>query len=244
MKKKGIPTLDLEKAIAEKRGEATIAGIDEVGRGAFAGPVVAAAVILPLDDPTRIAALKDVTDSKLLTFRKRESLDALIRSIALSYGIGSCSAEFIDENGIIIATQQAMFLAVEQLAIPPNHLLIDGRNLQLRQLNIPQQLIIRGDQLSLSIAAASILAKVWRDNWMITCAKQYPAYDFAHNKGYGTASHLHALQLHGTTPIHRQTFKPMKERLPLPEQSSYSAEHCENKEQIAPDNYINITNQL
>ena len=217
MKQKPMPTLEFERQIAQINGYSSIAGLDEVGRGAFAGPVVAAAVIFPLDDPTLMHTLKDATDSKLLTLKKRETLSTLIKSIALSYGIGSCSAEYIDEHGIIRATQQAMLLATEQLTISPNYLLIDGKGLKLRQLMIPQQLIVRGDQVSLSIAAASIIAKVWRDNWMTESAKQYPVYDFAHNKGYGTATHLHALQEHGVTPIHRRTFKPMKEKLVLPE---------------------------
>ena len=207
-----MPDLTFEQEIIERRGEWLIAGIDEAGRGALAGPVVAAAVILPLNNPDRLARLVAVNDSKQLTARQRERLYDLIITHALAWAVGSAAAAIIDEIGILPATHQAMVAAVRQLVPPASYLLIDGR-IRLRQLTQPQQAIIRGDGLSLSIAAASILAKATRDRHMLALDSQYPAYGFARHKGYGTQAHLHALAHHGPTAIHRHSFAPIRPTL-------------------------------
>ncbi|UCG26238.1 MAG: ribonuclease HII [Chloroflexota bacterium] len=207
-----MPTLELESAASAEVGSLLIAGLDEAGRGAVAGPVVAAAVILPLDEPRRLARLSDVDDSKKLTPRKREMLFDLVVDLSLAYGIGSASAREIDDFGIIGATVLAMDRAAGMLEPPPDYLIIDGR-IKLRDIPIPQQSIIRGDGKSLSIAAASILAKVSRDRVMLDNHKNYPAYGFARHKGYCTALHVDALSLHGPCPIHRHTFAPIRRTL-------------------------------
>ncbi|MCP4428215.1 MAG: ribonuclease HII [Chloroflexi bacterium] len=208
------PDISLENSVIVDTGLRLIAGLDEAGRGALAGPVVAAAVILPLDQPKRLAALAEVNDSKRLTAKIRERLYALIVENALSYGIGSVLAPVVDEIGIIPATKRAMRTAVSQLTPAPDYLLIDGR-IRLQTLPTPQQSIIRGDGKSLSIAAASILAKVTRDRRMIELDAQYPLYGLAQHKGYGTAQHLAAIAEHGPCPIHRYTFSPIRRPLPI-----------------------------
>lgn len=189
-----------------------IAGLDEAGRGALAGPVTAAAVIFPLNSPRLSDILHTVNDSKQLTATVREQLFSLVTEQALSYGIGSVSAAAIDEIGILPATKQAMMLALQQLLPRADYLLIDGR-IRLPNISTPQQAIVRGDSQSLSIAAASILAKVTRDREMIALDGSYPQYGFAQHKGYGTAMHLAAIAQHGPSPIHRQTFAPMRHTL-------------------------------
>ena len=206
------PTLELENSIVASDGLQLIAGLDEAGRGALAGPVTAAAVILPLDKPNLLQILQDVNDSKQLTAKKRENLFACITDEALAYGIASAPAQVVDEIGIIPATKQAMQTAVSQLTPPPDYLLIDGR-IRLKTLPTPQQSIIRGDAKSLTIAAASILAKVTRDRLMIEFDAQYPQYGFARHKGYGTAKHLAALEEYGPCPRHRFSFSPIKRPL-------------------------------
>ncbi|GIK54918.1 MAG: ribonuclease HII [Chloroflexi bacterium] len=204
--------LSIETAVLLQHGPLHIAGIDEAGRGALAGPVVAAAVILPLDNPNALAQLVEVNDSKQLTPQSRERLFSRITHHASSYAIALESAEIIDEIGILPATKRAMVTAVTQLPLPAQHLLIDG-NIRLPTVNLPQQAIIRGDTLSLSIAAAAILAKVTRDRLMVELDAAYPAYGFARHKGYGTAVHLHALAQHGPCPHHRYTFAPIRPTL-------------------------------
>ena len=189
-----------------------VAGLDEAGRGALAGPVTAAAVILPLDAPAHINSLHEVNDSKQLSAKTREALFARITQHALAYGIGTVAAAVIDEIGIIPATKQAMVTAVSQLTPPAQFLLIDGR-IRLKTLSTPQQAIIRGDSKSLSIAAASILAKVTRDRLLIELDETYPRYGFARHKGYGTAQHLAALEKYGPCPLHRHSFAPIKRPL-------------------------------
>lgn len=180
-----------------------IAGIDEVGRGPLAGPVVAAAVILPHD-----FKILEVNDSKKLTDQKRRELVEIIKEQAISYAYAVIDNHVIDEVNIYQATRIAMKQAVESLDVKPQQLLIDAMDIDL---DIPQLKIIKGDAKSNSIAAASILAKVTRDDLMIKYHKQYPEYDFCNNDGYGTPKHLADLETYGVTPIHRKTFAPVKD---------------------------------
>ncbi|MCB8985617.1 MAG: ribonuclease HII [Ardenticatenaceae bacterium] len=207
-----MATLEFETAVLASTPYRHIAGLDEAGRGALAGPVVAAAVILPLDNPEALEALREVNDSKQLTAKKRELLFGLITQHALAYGVGLEPAEVIDAIGILPATKQAMCTAVAQLTPGAEYLLIDGR-IRLKTLPLPQQAIIRGDALSLSIAAASILAKVTRDRLMIALDPDFLPYGFARHKGYGTAMHLKALAKLGPTPHHRYSFAPLRQKL-------------------------------
>ncbi len=207
-----MASLELETAVIESSGISAIAGVDETGRGALAGPVVAAAVILPLSSPDCLQQLSEVNDSKQLSAKNRDRLYEIIIELALSFGIGACTADYIDRHGIITATKQAMLEALKPLKPPAKHLLIDGR-IRLGHLPIPQQSIIRGDSLSLSIAAASIVAKVTRDRTMIAMEDQYPHYGFARHKGYGTQYHREALERLGPTPEHRRSFAPLRSTL-------------------------------
>jgi len=205
------PTLEEEMALLSQ-GYSFIAGLDEAGRGSLAGPVVAAAVMLPLSDPDGcLACFAGVRDSKQLTAQQRECLYEVIMQQALAVGIGIGSVEMIDERNILQATKYAMRSAFEQLSISPQALLLDA--LRLAEIELPQRSIIRGDSLCLSIAAASIIAKVTRDRLMIQLHEQYPAYGFAQHKGYGTEAHLEALREYGVTPIHRKSFAPVREAL-------------------------------
>lgn len=178
-----------------------IAGIDEVGRGPLAGPVVAAAVILSAD-----TVILGLNDSKQLSAQNRENLVKEIEEKALAIGIGIIEPEGIDRMNIYQASKQAMVEAVEKLSLTPDYLLIDAMNLPLA---IPQDKIIKGDARSVSIAAASIIAKVYRDRLMADYDQQYPGYGFANNAGYGTKEHLNALEKQGITPIHRRSFSPV-----------------------------------
>lgn len=204
--------LSIETAVLLQHGALHIAGIDEAGRGALAGPVVAAAVILPLDNPDALAELAEVNDSKQLTPQARERLFSRITHHASAYAIALEPAEVIDEIGIVPATKRAMVTAVTQLPLPAHYLLIDG-NIHLTNLNLPQQAIIRGDGRCLSIAAASILAKVARDRLMVELDAAFPAYGFARHKGYGTAVHLAALAHYDPCPHHRYSFAPIRPTL-------------------------------
>ncbi len=183
-----------------------VAGLDEAGRGCWAGPVSAAAVILPHN----CDALQGVSDSKQLSEEKREHFFELITQQAVAFGIGLVEPKIIDEINILEATRCAMLIAIAQLQTPPEFLMIDGKNMNLAT-EIPQISIIDGDALSLSIAAASILAKVTRDRLMRNMALQYPGYGFEKHKGYGTQIHREALAKHGTTPIHRFSYKPIRD---------------------------------
>jgi ribonuclease HII len=207
-----MPSLDFEEAALSKRGAQLVAGLDEAGRGAIAGPVVAAAVILPLDDPLALAQLVEVDDSKKLPAHKREILYGRIVQLARSFGIASSSAIEIDELGIIGATKLAMRRALTLLEPPAEYLLIDGR-IRLKELALPQQSLIRGDARSLSIAAASILAKVTRDREMLEQQRHFPVYGFARHKGYCTWQHAAALTENGPCPIHRRSFAPIRQKL-------------------------------
>lgn len=199
------PTSDREREL-RFQGYGLIAGIDEVGRGAIAGPVVAAAVILPLE--VDLPWLSLVRDSKQLSPRKRENLFELMQRSSITMGIGMVPHTGVDETGIVKATQMAMGRAVEHLACPPDFLLIDA--LALPETPLPQWSLIRGDQLSLSIACASIVAKVSRDRYMVELDSSYPGYGLARHKGYPTRGHLLNLQQLGLSPIHRQSFAPVR----------------------------------
>jgi len=186
------------------RGARCIAGVDEVGRGALFGPVVAAAVILPED--TRSLAEAGLKDSKQMPREERERLATMVRGMALAFAVAAVDAETIDRINIYQATRMAMLLAVRELAVEPDHLLIDAM-----QINHPcaQTRLIYGDALSISIAAASVVAKVHRDAMMCEMDIVYPAYGLASHKGYGTPFHKRALAEHGPTPLHRMSFAPI-----------------------------------
>lgn len=187
--------------IYEKQYEAAgfLCGIDEVGRGPLAGPVVAGAVILPKD-----CQILYLNDSKQLSEKKREELYEVITREAVAYGLGFSTPERIDEINILQATYEAMREAISKLDVSPDILLNDA--VTIPQVEIKQVPIIKGDAKSISIAAASIIAKVTRDRLMVQYADVYPEYDFASNKGYGSAAHIAALKKYGPTPIHRRTF--------------------------------------
>ncbi len=176
-----------------------ICGVDEAGRGPLAGPVCAAAVILPKD-----LELPGLTDSKKLTDKKRRDLFPLIQEQAIAYGIGFATEQEIDEMNILQATFLAMQRALEQLTVKPDLALIDGN--REKDFGIPVKTVVKGDSLSANIAAASILAKVTRDNLMQEMAETYPQYGFEIHKGYGTKAHYAALREHGACPIHRMSF--------------------------------------
>jgi ribonuclease HII len=180
-----------------------VAGLDEAGRGALAGPVAAGAVILParLDI---LSALDGVRDSKQMTPAQRRFWTERLRSGVLCYAVGFASHQEIDACGIVPATRLAMQRALNQLSLAPHHLLLDF--LALPDLSIPQTSLLKGDRRSLSIAAASVLAKVARDELMCQLEAQYPGYGFAVNKGYGTLAHRRALKTLGPSPVHRSTF--------------------------------------
>ena len=189
---------EIEKTWAD-RGFHAICGIDEAGRGPLAGPVCAAAVILP--EGLEIPGLND---SKKLTDKKRRELFPIIQEQALAYGIGWASQEEIDDINILQATFLAMSRAVEQLNIRPDLALVDGN--RAPTLDLPVETVVKGDSLSASIAAASVLAKVSRDDVMLRMAEEYPGYGFEVHKGYGTKAHYEALRKFGPSPIHRRTF--------------------------------------
>ncbi|MCL0081927.1 ribonuclease HII [Dehalococcoidia bacterium] len=190
-----------------QQGYRLVAGIDEVGRGPLAGPVVAAAVILSPE--SRLFWLHQVRDSKRLAPRKREFLSSCIQREALAVGVGVVPPDTIDACGIVAATRLAMRLAVEKLAQSPDFLLIDW--ITMPELDIPQRSITRGDNFSRSIAAASIVAKVYRDRLMMEYDSLYSGYGFARNKGYPTIEHLAKLRRLGCCPIHRASFAPVRE---------------------------------
>ena len=185
------------------KGIKYIAGVDEVGRGPLVGPVVTAAVILPVDFYD-----ERINDSKKVTEKKREILYDVIMENAVSVGIGMSSSEVIDEINILEATKKAMKEALNNLSVKPEHVLIDAVKLDI---DIPSTSIIKGDAKSQSIAAASIMAKVTRDRMMYELDKEHPEYDFAHNKGYGTKKHIEAIRKYGILKEHRKSFAPCNE---------------------------------
>ena len=182
-----------------ENGIKLICGVDEAGRGPLAGPVCAAAVILPPH-----AQIPGLNDSKKLTDKKRRELYPVIMEQAVAYGIGFASHEEIDEINILQATYLAMERAIARLSVRPELALIDGN--RAKDFGIPVQTVVHGDSLSASIAAASILAKVTRDDLMLEAAKEYPQYAFDVHKGYGTKAHYEALAAYGPSPIHRMSF--------------------------------------
>ncbi len=201
------PTLEHETCLWAE-GYRHVAGLDEAGRGAWAGPVVAAAVVLPFDQPDLMQPLAGVRDSKTLTAARREGLMEIINDHALAWAIGSVPPAEIDRMGIAPATRSAMAQALEALSCPANYLLIDY--LPLPDVPLPQHHLPKGDVWVLSIAAASIVAKVHRDRMMVGLEACYPGYGFARHKGYGTAQHRAALAALGPCPAHRMSFAPLQ----------------------------------
>lgn len=196
------PSFRYEKLLWRK-GIKFIAGIDEVGRGAFAGPLVAAAVILPKN-----FTINGIKDSKLLTPQKRQILSKYIIKNVLDYSISEVNLFYINRHGVGKAVQKGFLDAVNKLKIKPNYILVDGY--KVKNLKYEQKGIIHGDSISVSIAAASIIAKVYRDNLMIKLHKNYPQYNFFENKGYGTKYHRDALKKYGLCKIHRSSFNLKK----------------------------------
>jgi ribonuclease HII len=205
------PNTDHEQVLWA-HGYSLIAGVDEVGRGPLAGPVVAAAVILdPTDSDRWLGVFKD---SKKMTEAQRESAFVALTETEIPNAVGACSSEEIDSLGIYAATKLAMARAIEGLDPQPDLLLVDAMNLDA--IALPQRSLIKGDAVSLSIAAASVVAKVTRDRLMADVFNsQFPEYGFAAHKGYGTASHLEALRQNGPCEIHRTSFRPVREALSL-----------------------------
>jgi ribonuclease HII len=197
-------TLDFDSAFSTERS-ILVAGVDEVGRGALFGPVVAAAVILPPSALPELVAAK-IRDSKKLSSARRFRLTAKICHLALDWRIGFASTAEIDQINILQASLLAMKRAVLKLKVQPQLCLIDG-NQPLKNLSIPQQIVVKGDERSLAIASASIVAKVWRDALIVRLAAKYPMYDLIANKGYGTKRHLQALQQYGPSRLHRLSFR-------------------------------------
>ncbi len=202
------PTL-AEERVAFRQGFAVVAGLDEVGRGALAGPVAAAAVVLPRNP--RFRWLKKVRDSKLLTEKQREELVPLIYRDSVAACVAQASVEEIESSDIVKASRLAMRRALEGLNCRPEFLLVDGMRLPL--VEIPSKGIIRGDKLCVSIACASIIAKVARDHVMLELDALYPGYGLANHKGYGTEEHLNGLRKLGASPIHRRSFQPVSKVL-------------------------------
>ena len=203
-----FPTLTYETRLWAE-GYGRVAGLDEAGRGAWAGPVVAAAVILPPDDPDLVRHLAGVRDSKQVAAARREALLAVIVEHALAWGVGVVPPAEIDAVGIVPATRRAMALALQALSPSADYLLID--HVSLQEPALPQQSLPKGDARVLSIAAASIVAKVSRDRMMVALDARFPGYGFARHKGYGTSAHMQALFEHGPSPIHRRSFRPVRE---------------------------------
>ena len=204
------PNLNEEKKLIAQ-GYKLVAGIDEAGRGSLAGPVVAAAVVL--SDNKDLSQLNSVRDSKEISSKKRNFLYGVIREEAEAFGIGIVGPEIIDSINILKATMLAMRKAVDQLPFLPHFLLIDGN--RTPQITIMNKGIVNGDKLCLSIACASIIAKVTRDYIMVELDKYYPGYRLAKNKGYGTMGHLSCLEKLGPSPIHRYSFAPVKRNVTL-----------------------------
>lgn len=198
------PTTELEEEFL-RAGHKHVAGVDEVGRGSWAGPVVAAAVVLPLGDRDALARLSTVRDSKQLSATERSECFELITHVALAVGIGWSSHHSIDRIGIAAANRRAMIRAVSGLALRPDALLVDY--FRLPESDLPQVCIPKGDSRSLSIAAASIVAKTVRDRWISRCEARFSGYGFASHKGYGTSAHREAIHRLGMCSLHRLSFR-------------------------------------
>jgi len=201
------PHLQKEIALLEQ-GYCFIAGLDEAGRGAWAGPVVAAAVILPVQQPRLARALPGLRDSKKLTPNRREQLFELVHNIALAVAVGVAPPQLVDQTNVINATRHAMQQALANLSMSPDYLLID--HLKLPSVPLPQDAFPKADDDSLTVAAASVVAKVTRDRLMVNFNQTYPAYAFDRHKGYGTAAHRAALAKFGPCPLHRMSYAPLK----------------------------------
>jgi ribonuclease HII len=202
-----MPHLQKEIALLEQ-GYRFVAGLDEAGRGAWAGPVVAAAVILPLEEPDLQDRLAELKDSKQLSPARREQLFAQIHATAQAVGVGLATAAQVDTLNVVGATRFAMRQALTSLVINPNALLLD--HIRLPQINILQDAFPKADNISLSVAAASVIAKVTRDRLMVDLHEEYPHYGFDRHKGYGTRQHRQALQTFGPVSIHRMSFGPLR----------------------------------
>jgi len=201
-----MPTLRHEKK-AYRNGATLVAGVDEAGRGPLAGPVVAAAVILPREYRHR-----SLNDSKQLSESQRAAIyEELTAHPGIQWAVGESSVEIIEQYNILRATERAMYVALQGLSARPDHVLVDG--LPVRGLPIPQTAIVGGDAKSFSIAAASVIAKVTRDRQMLELDRLYPQYGFAVHKGYGTPDHLAAIARYGPCPVHRRTFAPVRHAL-------------------------------
>ncbi|MDP6494476.1 MAG: ribonuclease HII [Dehalococcoidia bacterium] len=200
-----------EEQLLLKQGYRVVAGLDEVGRGALAGPVVAAAVVFPLGRD--LPWTERVRDSKQLLAGEREVLSGLILEHVVAVGVGIVPPEDIDGRGILKATWLAMQRAVEQLPLAPQFLLVDGR--MVPSFSLPQKAVVAGDRLCVSISCASIVAKVARDRMMVELDGQYPGYGLARHKGYGTKEHVACLGTLGASPIHRHSFAPVRRLLGL-----------------------------
>lgn len=203
MEKKSIDLLKREKELYQE-GYQLICGCDEAGRGPLVGPVVAGAVILPKN-----YELEGLNDSKQLSAKKREKYFPIIKQEAIAYGIGIVDAKTIDEINIYEASRLAMKKAIENMKVQPDYVLTDA--MPIRDLNVPVEPIVHGDALSLSISAASVLAKVTRDHILIELDKKYPEYEFARHKGYPTKRHLELLKIYGPTKDYRFTYRPVRD---------------------------------
>ena len=194
-----LESLHFYENLLYERGYSLLAGIDEVGRGPLAGPVVACAVILP-----KSTTIRGINDSKKLSESKRIELDAEIRQKAIAIGIGAVDQSIIDQINILQATYQAMRIAIQNLSTPPDSILIDA--VTVPNIRIPQTAIVKGDEKSISIGAASIVAKVARDAMMVEYHEKYSQYSFDKNKGYGSNEHVQAIRQYGLCPLHRRSF--------------------------------------
>jgi ribonuclease HII len=203
------PSLEKEMTL-HTQGHRFIAGLDEAGRGAWAGPVVAAAVILPLTHPEGLLeTLAGLNDSKLLSPKKRDHLFILIKEIALAVAVGNASSAEVDRLNVVRATQLAMQRTLAVLSLRPDFLLLD--HIKLPQEQTPQESFPKADRISLSVAAASVIAKVTRDRQMVELHKEHPVYAFAQHKGYGTQAHRTALARYGPCPHHRRSYQPVSQ---------------------------------
>lgn len=200
------PNLRLELEL-KKHGYRFVAGLDEAGRGAWAGPISAGVVLLPIDQADLLDALDGVRDSKILSVKQRLYWDDILKRTALAWSVGMVSAQHVDRLGVIAATRLAMQRAIDALASQPEYLLID--HLLLPENSLPQTALPHGDASVLSISSASIIAKVARDRKMIEYDRRYPGYGFARHKGYGTPQHQIALKKLGPSALHRKSYEPI-----------------------------------
>lgn len=191
-----------------KQGYRFIAGLDEAGRGAWAGPVVAAAVMLPIDQPAVAGRLTGLRDSKKLTPRRREHLYDIISDTALAMAVGTVEASTVDTINVVEATRQAMRQAIADLSLRPEYLLLD--HIKLPTVDLAQDAFPKADAISLTVAAASVIAKVTRDRLMVAYHQRYPEYAFDRHKGYGTQYHRNALVRCGPCPLHRMSYAPLR----------------------------------